>query len=224
MQRAIRVGLVLLVGATLSSGPVIASPITSPAGLNPAKTVIDFEAYTLGTLGPISNSGATISSSISAAVASSLGYTQYPGIVTGNIFGFNANVSFFIDFAQPVSEFGMGVFDVNFPGTYPGYGTVTVFNTLRALDAGNNVLESINSGTADFPVGPPGGTFSTFVGFARASNDIKRIELIGAAGDLLGIDNVSFYRSLNGSVPEPGTLALLAAALIGLASYRRTRP
>jgi len=209
--------LVSLVAATSA----LAAPVTAPSDLNVASTLIDFESYAVGTSGPISQSGATISGSSTGpvAVASSLAYTQYPGVVTGKIFGFNANVSFSIGFAQPVAEFGMGVFDVNFPGTWPGYGTVTSVNTLRAYDAADVLLGETLSGTANFPVGAPGGGWSTFVGFRFATDQIARVELIGAPGDLLGIDNVSFYRV--SAVPEPASLALLAVGFAGIAGVRR---
>jgi len=217
-----RAFLLLLMTGTLTVQPAFAANISAPADLNPGRTVIDFESYAAGTVGPISVAGATVSGSLSTmAIFSTLAYTQHPGIVTGNVFGANANVSFFIDFAQPVAQFGMGVFDPNFPGTWPGYGTVTSVNVLRAYDAADMLLATTESGTADFAVGPPGGTWSTFVGFSFATNEIARVELVGATGDLLGIDNVSFYRVA--SVPEPGTLVLLALGLIGLGLSRNRR-
>jgi hypothetical protein len=210
-----------LLAAGIFAAPLtLAAPVTSPSDLNAARTIIDFESYAIGTLGPINAAGATISGSPSGsvAVASSLSYTQYPGVVSGNIFGFSSNVSFFVDFAQPVAQFGMGVFDPN----YPGYGSPsTSVTTLRLYDAGNVLLGTTVSGTADFPVGPPGGSWSTFVGFTFATNQIARVELIGAPGDLMGIDNVSFYRVTG--VAEPGTLALLGLGLAGLGLSRRRK-
>ncbi len=220
--QARRVGWIsALVVGLIGAPAALAVPVTSPSDLNAARTIVDFESYAVGTIGPIAQSGATISGSPagSVAIASSLAYTQYPGVVSGNIFGFVPNVGFFVDFAQPVAEFGMGVFDPNFPGTWPGYGTVTSVNTLRAYDAANVLLGETLSGSADFPVGAPGGGWSTFVGFRFATDQIARIELLGAPGDLLGIDNVSFYRLR--TVPEPGSLALLVAGLAGIVGFGR---
>lgn len=185
---------------------VSATLTTSPGALNPAATIIDFEAFTVGTPGPITDGFATMTSSGSAIIKAQE-FTQIPGIFEGQYFGFGA-FNYFIDFANPVSEFGFGIFDVNFVG-----------NEVRVLDTGNAVLEMVTSGI-DFPVGPSGGGFSTFVGFTRAANDISRIELLFVKNplgdDFLGIDTVTYFQDTS-AVPEPTTVALLGIGLAGLA-------
>lgn len=86
-----------------------------------------------------------------------------------NIFGLGRGErGFIINFnGLTVSEFGMGVFDLNYTG-----------NTLTAYDINNNIIENITSNVdPEFPVGIPGGTFSTFLGFSRITNDIAWAEL-----------------------------------------------
>jgi len=193
-----------------------ATTITSPAALA-GGTIVDFESFTLGSTGPIVTSGMAISATPAGApVASSLGFTQYPGVVTGNIFGLNADVTFSIVFDNPVATFGMGVFDPN----YPGYDGSVNRNRLSAYDVSGNVLEFTESGTLDFPIGPPGGSWSTYVGFTYSTAVIKRIELVGAPGDLLGIDNIGYLPPA--SVPGP-LPALGVAAAFGFSRKLRKR-
>jgi hypothetical protein len=197
---------VVVAGLALSiTTEIQAASINSPGALNPGATVIDFESFGVGTPQPITSGGLTITSS-GGAVVLAQAFTQFPGIFEGRYFG-QGNFNYFIDFAQPVAQFGMGIFDPNFNG-----------NVLRALDASNQVLESVTSSSAAFPTGPTGGSFSTFVGFVRPSNDIKRIELLGAPGDLLGIDTVTSF-AIPQPIPEPSSLILLLVGIIGISLY-----
>ncbi len=184
-----------------------AAPVTSPTALA-GGTIVDFESYALGTTGPIVTSGMAISATpANTPVASSLAYaTQYPGIVTGNVFGLSDNIVFQILFDKPVATFGMGVFDPNFAG-----------NVLTAYDVNGNVLETTTSNTINFPVGAPGGQWSTYVGFTYNAHVIKKITLAGINSDLLSIDNVAYQR-------VPGPLPILgAAAAFGYSRKLRKR-
>lgn len=59
----------LLAAGMLTAPLAFATPVTSPSDLNAARTIIDFESYAVGTPGPISAAGATVSGSPAAAVA-----------------------------------------------------------------------------------------------------------------------------------------------------------
>ncbi len=150
-------------------------------------------------------------------ISDSTPWTQYPRIVEKKIFGFTPGIVFNIVFETPVARVGLGVFDPNYP-----LGAITLANTLNAYDSEGNLLDSTTSGSFNFPVGAPGGGFSTYVGFEYLTNRIKRVELIGAGnGEVLGIDNVSFRRVAQ--IPEPGTFGLMFAGLAWVAGAVRRR-
>ena len=198
--------LILLFAESVSS-----APISDPSQLSALATIIDFESVPVHTAEPIVIGGVTITDD-NPLVTSGIQpqqWTQFPGIFEGQFFGTGqGDRGYVIEFESPVAQFGMGIFDPNFTG-----------NVLRALDSSNNELEQLVSNVdPEFPVGPPGGGFSTFAGFSRSQNDIKRIELTHVAGDWLAIDNVSYH-----VVPIPAAVWLLASGLLGLAGIARQR-
>lgn len=207
-----KIALTIAMVSCFAATAAHAAPIGDPSELSGPLTVITFDeipAGGIGSFGTLFYPGVTISSNGTAQIQTQA-FPQHPGIFEGQYYGQGAQ-SFFIDFASPVAQFGMGIFDPNFNG-----------NILRALDAANNVLESITSPTLQFTLGPPGGSHSTFVGFSRTIADISRIELINAPGDLMGIDTVTFSASPAG-VPVPAALGLLGLGLLGLGWRRRTK-
>lgn len=109
----------------LTVGVAGAVAVNSPSDIDSPKTVIDFESYALGTTTPITEAGATISGGMVTNA-----YGPNNSFVSGNYLGYSV-ISFYITFTQPVSQFGLGVFDPNYP------------NQLIAYDAGHNQLESI---------------------------------------------------------------------------------
>ena len=164
-----------------------AKPIYSISDIGSPKTVIDFEKYDYGTPTPISEGGATISSPPGFSVAAK----TYPDDenVSGKYLGFNP-IDCYITFDQPVSQFGLGVYDPNFPD-----------NQLIAYDADLNELERISLPYDAFAV------TSIFAGFKRAQADIKKIALIHDPSDSIGIDNITFSQAT--TAPLPGVIWLL---------------
>jgi len=208
------VGAVLLFGALANVSH--AAPIGAPGDLTPGNNVITFEEFALGTVGPLTFGGVTISASEPGAFfgqvrQSSGAFTQHPGILENQFFGFNSPIySIFFD-GGFVKEFGLGVFDPNFAN-----------NNLIAYDYYGNELERVTSAPGDalFPTGPIGGDFSTYVGFKRNTADIYRVDLVSLPGDLLGLDTVTYS---NIQVPEPAAGLVLLSGLIAMGFWRRQR-
>jgi len=210
--------LVVLWFSNLATGPVHAVPFNGTGGFSLSTTTLDFESFSVGTAQP-SNADLSISAELpsapgvqpSSVFVRSQGFTQIAGIFEGQYYGFDG-ANYYIQFNGVVQEFGMGIFDPNFAG-----------NVLIAYDAFGNELERVTSDTdPEFPTGIAGGSFSTFVGFSRATADINRIELLSVSNDVLGIDTLT-YSSLEStpSVSEPGSAILFLGNLIGLQFIRR---
>ncbi len=181
---------VILILAHLAACP--AAIITNPSQIDSNAIIIDFESLPDRTQVPITDGFATITAQSGNGVAVNVltrsDFLEHPGIYEGQFLGFGPN-DYFIEFDRPVAQFGFGIIDPNWEG-----------NIVRAYDSNNNIIETIVSVTSEFPVGATGGDFSTYVGFVRLSNDIKRIELIHAPApnanqldDHIGIDNVTYY-------------------------------
>ncbi len=182
---------------------VQSTSISTPSALNAAAVKITFDTFATGTYTPLSTTGVTISSS-SATSVQNQGYTQWTGIFEGKWLGFGI-VTYTMVFTSLVSECGVGIFDPNYSGIQA-----------IAKDINGNILE-----TMAVPVSSPGGGFSTFVGFKRGSADIKTLEIVPAAGDPIGIDNVMFYTMI---VPEPSVwILLLIAGSMGYGIFRQKK-
>ena len=197
---------ILIVMYALLATPVAAATISSPGTFTPTQAIVDFEAFAPNTLGPITVGDMTVSGSSQQRVYGQ-GYDQHPGIFEGNYFGF-ASVTYTIAFAVDVTHVGFGLFDPNLPGI-----------EIQALDRVGNVLESFEPTT-----GPTGGSFSTYVGFARAAGDIASVRVVPpAANDLMAVDSIGWRAAPTSPVPVPASGLLLVAGLSGLVALRKRR-
>jgi hypothetical protein len=124
------------------------------------------------------------------------------GAATMNVAaGFDTGFSFFYTSAAP-----------GFVNVYDG------LNGSGALLATLNLVENIAGCTGD-----PGGWFCHFSPVGVAFSGVARSVDFGGTADLIGFDNITLGAvAPGGSVPEPGTLALLALAGCGL--WLRQRP
>ena len=101
-----------------------------------------------------------------------------------------------------------------------GFFTYTTNVTMRAFDAGNNLLASVTSlfGSNLADIGDPGSSPNELIGVAFASG-ISRVEIQGdIAGLSFVLDDLTYQTR---DVPEPGTLALLLIAAFALMKYAR---
>lgn len=205
------VSLLLITTCLVWSAAALANSFSSYTeditALLDSPTIITINGYGYGSYPSITESGATVDripTSLDVAVTNQYisSDSQYKYIDT-HYLGYGEQ-SFTISFNQPVSQVGMGFYDLNYGG-----------NTLIAYGAGDVELERIS----DLPY-PGMAVTSVFAGFQRSTADIVSIDYLCAPGDAVGIDNVSFSRFTN-VAPLPNAAWLLGSGLLGLLGWKR---
>jgi hypothetical protein len=216
-------GVVTFIGEDLNAGPgnptpnsnAAAASFATAAGLIGNIATINFESAPLGSftslvVAPGVTLGAVASGSINNTPNLSFptldGFNTTPGGAnyvesTGRIMTFT--------FSQPVQFFGAWLtgLQLNF-----------LQDTVTFNDGTAQSINTLETGTD----GSHGAV--NFVGFTDAGKSITSVTITsgsGTGGDFIGIDDVS-YQTAASSVPEPASLGLVVAGLLGLGfTYRR---
>lgn len=160
--------------------PMKSQRIQHPSELSPYAQQIDFENFSPGKQCPVTDGFATIYCERSSRVRlSDKSWQAKPKIVEGNLLGYSRS-SYTLAFEEPVREFGIGLFDVNFGGVM-----------VQLIDKdGRGIRQALSK--RDFPVGPSDGKTATFIGFKLTDPKISTIRI--KTKEKIAIDNVFYKR------------------------------
>ena len=217
-------GVITFIGEDLNAGPGSPTPMSSAAAASFATAAgaigniatINFESAPLGSFTSLVVApGVTLSAVASGTINNTPNFPSNPALDGFNTTPGGANyveslgrITTFT-FSTPVQFFGVWLtgLQLNFfqdKVTF-NYGTA---QTINALETGTDSSHGAVN----------------FVGFTDAGKSITSVTITsgsGTGGDFIGIDDVS-YQTTASSVPEPASLGVVVAGLLGLGfAYRR---
>ena len=178
-------------------------------------TLIDFESLSDGTSVDNAYSGITFSNSLVLSAGVSLNEFEFPPFSGQNVAVDNGG-AITIDFAVPIAQLS-------------AYFTYLMPVTMTAYDSAMNVVGSdISDFLNNLALSGDAGSLPNELFQVSYSSGISHIVLTGdPAGSSLVFDELTYIAAdngnSNGQIPEPSTLLLLGAGLLGLAASRYTK-
>jgi hypothetical protein len=230
----------LFMAALLPAAANAAFTIVSSVGGSPTGTTKEnFDSLTLGTLSPqVTGTGITvlIQPNAQVVVGSAPGIYAAPNLSGGNGAGFGPGGTNQPDGANSTPYltagstgaigFGSASIELLLPveAKYLGllWGSIDGYNTLSFYDGAMLIGSITGSDVAPLPNGDQGPDGTRYV---NINSTIAFDRVVATSSQFaFEFDNVAFNdKPINIEVPEPGTIAILGSALLGLGIMRRRR-
>lgn len=190
---------------------VLAAVIATGSALNASAlpVVTDFDAFADGTIVTNQIAGMTFTNTMVLQAGGGLNELEFPPRSLSNVVT-DSGGPIDIGFASPVFSVG-------------AYFTYAVGLSFSAFDTANVLLGTVVSAFASnlALTGEAGSSPNEFISFADASGRIARVLIAGdATGSSLTLDDLTVDAGPGTQIPEPQSLALSLAALLGAVALR----